>query len=44
MSVLDEIKVTLNGVETKSYVITPTSEWDDNIDDDEDKRERGRDS
>ena len=44
MSVLDEIKVTLNGVETKSHVITPTSEWDDNIDDDEDKRERGRDS
>ena len=44
MSVWDEIKVTLNEVERKSPVITPTSEWDDNVDDDDDKREKGRDS
>ena len=44
MSVLDEMKVTLNEVERKTHVITPTSGWDDDIDDDDDKRERGRDS
>ena len=44
MSVLDEIKVTLNEVERKSHVITPTSEWDDDVDDDDDTGERGRDS
>ena len=43
MSVLDEVKVTLNEVARKSHVITPTSEWDDNVDEAE-TRERGRES
>ena len=40
MSVLDEIKVTLNEVERKSHVIKPTSEWDDDVDEAE-TREKG---
>ena len=40
----DEIKVTLNEVERKSPVITPTSQGDDNVDDNDDNREKGRDS